>query len=88
MNSLYFASTNLGYVKKPAEGNHSVGPIKTIPVYKTVNEYMNLPKKDEPKVIKEVEEDFEIIESQNTSRSLDTPIKRAKCIVLNSAKMM
>lgn len=49
---------------------------------------MNLPKRESPKIIKEVEQDWEIIESQNTVKSFDMPIKKTKCIVLNSTQMM
>lgn len=41
MNSLYFATSKGGYICKPMEGRLNVSHSQEIPIYRTVNEFMN-----------------------------------------------
>lgn len=51
MSSLYFAAAKTGYTKQPIQGAIDTDHSKRIPVYKTVNEYMNHKEEEDSNII-------------------------------------
>jgi hypothetical protein len=91
MSSLYFAVGKNGYAQQPYPGIVSTNPQKLLPVYKVISEPMNLNAKPEKasESIRDSQLSGNVIESQKSSKSLDSSVqKRVKYVVMNTGQMM